>query len=230
MKRNKEMEYILEATNIKKIYSVGKKKIEVLKSANLSVKKQEVIMICGPSGSGKTTLFNILSGIDTDYEGNVIFEKKSYSKMKEKERRNVRLQNFAYIFQAYCLMPTLSVYDNVILPLVAAKKEYKKEEVQEILNLLGIWDRKSHYPHELSGGEQQRVAIARAVVMNPKIIFADEPTGNLDYDNSMKVMEMLMDCAKYCSAAVLMVTHDKELVSFANRCICIKKGELISEK
>lgn len=220
---------LLQAEHLKKTYDTVSGSLEILKDVSLSVDKNEIIMIGGPSGSGKTTLFQILSGLDNQYEGEIRLEGKRYHDMKERERRKLRLQKFSYIFQDYCLMPTLNVYDNVIFQALAAKKKAEQDFVEELLYKLGLWERKKHYPFQLSGGEQQRVAIARAMANKPVVLFADEPTGNLDFENSMKVMEMLLDSARFTSTAVLMVTHDESLFSMSDRCAKIEKGELIFE-
>lgn len=204
---------LLQAKHLKKTYYTRNGALEILKNVSLDVKENEVIMIGGPSGSGKTTLFQILSGLDNEYEGEIMLEENRYHDMKKRDRRKLRLQKFSYIFQDYCLMPTLNVYDNVIFQALAAKKKIEKDFVEELLQKLGIWERRKHHPSQLSGGEQQRVAIARAMVNKPLVLFADEPTGNLDYDNSMKVMEMLLDSARFTSAAILVVTHDESLFS-----------------
>lgn len=220
---------LLQAEHLKKTYDTVSGSLEILKDVSLSVDKNEIIMIGGPSGSGKTTLFQILSGLDNQYEGEIRLEGKRYHDMKERERRKLRLQKFSYIFQDYCLMPTLNVYDNVIFQALAAKKKAEQDFVEELLHKLGLWERKKHYPFQLSGGEQQRVAIARAMANKPVVLFADEPTGNLDFENSMKVMEMLLDSARFTSTAVLMVTHDESLFSMSDRFAKIEKGELIFE-
>lgn len=218
---------LLQAKHLKKTYYTRNGALEILKNVSLDVKENEVIMIGGPSGSGKTTLFQILSGLDNEYEGEIMLEENRYHDMKKRDRRKLRLQKFSYIFQDYCLMPTLNVYDNVIFQALAAKKKIEKDFVEELLQKLGIWERRKHHPSQLSGGEQQRVAIARAMANKPLVLFADEPTGNLDYDNSMKVMEMLLDSARFTSAAVLVVTHDESLFSMSDRHAKIEKGELI---
>ena len=170
---------------VSKSYHNGTEDVLVLRNVNLEIPDGKKIAIVGPSGSGKSTLLNIISGIETADSGSVLFDDVNLQQMSEKESTKMRLEKFGFIFQTFNLIKSLTVYDNIILPSVAKNKKYDKEYVNELIDLLKISHRKTFYPQQLSTGEQQRVAIARALVNHPQIIFADEPTGNLDYENIM---------------------------------------------
>lgn len=202
----------------------------VLNNCDMEIGSGEFVALTGPSGTGKTTLLNIISGILKPDKGMVFFDGDDLLKKTEKEKKKFRLENMGFIFQGYYLLPTLNTYDNIVLPSLGAGKDVKKGEVEELLDKLGIGDKIYNYPFQLSGGEQQRVAIGRALLNRPKIIFADEPTGNLDYDNSVKIMEIFKKCAVEMGTSVLFVTHDNDMIRFADKHFKLDKGKIIYEK
>lgn len=212
---------------VSKSYHNGTEDVLVLKNVNLEIPDGKKIAIVGPSGSGKSTLLNIISGIETADSGSVLFDDVNLQQMSEKESTKMRLEKFGFIFQTFNLIKSLTVYDNIILPSVAKNKKYDKEYVNELIDLLKISHRKTFYPQQLSTGEQQRVAIARALVNHPQIIFADEPTGNLDYENSKTVMKILCDCCDRYHSTLLYVTHDHEIAQMADYKLEVDKGKYI---
>lgn len=222
------MQNVLNAVNIKKTFLTGDIETPVLKGVDFSLDEGEFVAIVGESGSGKSTLLYILAGIDTPSEGNVEILGKNICDISDEDLAKMRRRDFSFVYQFDNLVPNLTVYENVTLPLMLDKKkdsEYK-ERTDEILTYLGIKDRKSAYPRQLSGGEQQRVAIARALVTNPKIIFLDEPTGSLDKERGRQVMELLKDINKNRGVALVMVTHSQQHASYATRIVEMEDGTL----
>lgn len=215
---------------IYKKYKNGDDDIQLYEDFSLKLKEGEIIALVGPSGCGKSTLLNMISGIEKPDSGRIMFENKSIFELKDKEISRLRLQNFGFIFQDFNLLSTLCVLDNILIPLLASKKQYEMDDVMELCKKLGINERLHHYPYQLSGGEKQRVAIARAIVSRPKVIFSDEATGNLDKKNSIVVMDMLVNCCKQYGASLIYVTHDMELTHYADRVINIDKGDNDAEK
>lgn len=216
---------IIKGNNISKSYKSGDEQLEIYNNYDIEVKSGEIIALIGPSGCGKSTLLNILSGIDRPDSGSVLFNDKNIFDMSDKEISRVRLNNFGFIFQDYQLLSTLSVIDNILIPVLAAKKQYDIEDIIQLCDNLGLKDRIYHYPHQLSGGEKQRVAIARALVNKPSVIFSDEATGNLDHTNSILVMNMLVECCKTYGSSLIYVTHDYELTHYADRVLHINMGD-----
>lgn len=208
---------MINAENITKSFYLGDNKICVLNNISIAIEAGEKIAILGPSGSGKSTLLNVLSGLMSCDSGSVLFQHCNISKMNASERAVLRLNNFGFIFQSYHLISTLTVLDNIFVPLLAKKQRLNMDIVTMICDRLNISHRLNHYPHQLSGGEMQRVAIARAIVSLPKIIFSDEATGNLDEENSYNVMELLKHCCEDYNIALVFVTHDESLVKYADR-------------
>lgn len=213
---------LYQIENIKKSYQANGECIEVLKGISFSVDYGERVAIVGPSGSGKSTLLNILGAMDCCDDGQLLLEGEDISHWKEKQLTKLRLEKFGFIFQAYHLISSLSVYDNVMVPLLAKGKS-DKEKIESICTELGLEERMQHYPHQLSGGEQQRCAIARAIVGNPKILFADEATGNLDEKNSQNIMELLSRLAQEKNMGLIYVTHDLSLLEYADKVIELKR-------
>jgi len=200
-----------------------------LNNVSLEIKAGEFVAIMGPSGCGKSTLMNILGLLDNPSGGNYYLMDKEVGHLKEKERTQVRKGNIGFVFQSFNLIDELNVYENVELPLtyLKIKGSERKEMVTQILKRMNISHRASHFPQQLSGGQQQRVAIARAVVSNPKIILADEPTGNLDSKNGLEVMELLTELNKE-GTMIIMVTHSKHDAGFAHRVISLFDGSIVS--
>lgn len=222
---------LIELKNIQKYYPVGKDKLHVLKSINIEIKKGEFIMIMGKSGSGKTTLLNILGFLDNFSEGKYIFKGRDVTDLSEKDRSKFRNTNIGFVFQQFNLIPTLSIYKNVELPMIynnKYSKEEKESRIKKNLEMVGLLDKINQKPLELSGGQQQRITIARALVNEPDIIFADEPTGALDTDTSKDIMELLKNLNNK-GKTIIMVTHDPDLIKYATRVIKLKNGVVVEE-
>ncbi|MBP3930763.1 MAG: ABC transporter ATP-binding protein [Peptostreptococcaceae bacterium] len=227
----KALSKIVELKNINKFYKVGKEKAHILKSINLNIKKGEFVMIMGKSGSGKTTLLNILGFLDKFDEGEYIFNNQDVTRLNESERSNFRNLNIGFIFQQFNLINTLNIYQNVELPMIynnKYSKQEKKEQIENNLSIVGLLDKIKQKPVQLSGGQQQRVAIARALVNDPEIIFADEPTGSLDSDTGIEIMELLKELNKQ-GKTIIMVTHDEDLTKYASKVIKLKDGLIMEE-
>lgn len=221
---------MIKAENLTKVYRTEEVETSALNQVNLQVKQGEFISIMGPSGCGKSTLLNILGLLDDITSGSYLFDGQEMAKLKESARSKVRKQNIGFIFQNFNLIDELNVYENIELPLIynGVKSAERKRKVEEIMKRMNISHRKKHFPQQLSGGQQQRVAVARALVTEPKLILADEPTGNLDSKNGNEVMELLTDLhAK--GATIVMVTHSNYDASFSQRIIELKDGQIIAE-
>lgn len=221
---------ILKVDMLTKIYGSYKeaKEVKALNNINLTVNKGEFIGIMGPSGSGKTTLLNILSGVDIATKGKVLIRNKDIIKMKKDELAIFRRKNIGYIFQDFNLLDSLTLAENIGLPLILDKKnpEDINKKVSELMKFFGIGGLENKYPYHISGGQKQRVAAARALINNPAIIFADEPTGNLDSKSANNVMNTISEMNKKAKSTVLMVTHDPFAASFCKKIIFIKDGEI----
>lgn len=221
---------MIKAENLTKVYRTEEVETSALNQVNLQVKQGEFISIMGPSGCGKSTLLNILGLLDDITSGSYLFDGQEMAKLKESGRSKVRKQNIGFIFQNFNLIDELNVYENIELPLIynGVKSAERKRKVEEIMERMNISHRKKHFPQQLSGGQQQRVAVARALVTEPKLILADEPTGNLDSKNGNEVMELLTDLhAK--GATIVMVTHSNYDASFSQKIIELKDGQIIAE-
>ena len=220
---------MIKLTSINKIYRTNEIETVALENVNLEVNKGEFLSIMGPSGCGKSTLLNILGLLDNPSEGNYYLGDQEVGHLKEKERTQVRKGNIGFVFQSFNLIDELNVFENVELPLtyLKIKASERKQMVTDILKRMNISHRAAHFPQQLSGGQQQRVAIARAVVSNPKIILADEPTGNLDSKNGAEVMQLLTELNKE-GTTIVMVTHSKHDAGFAHRVINLFDGSVVS--
>lgn len=219
---------ILRAVDLWKVYPMGDNAVSALRGVSLEIFQGEIVAISGPSGSGKTTLLNCLSSLDTASSGEVYFEQKNISNISDNERTKLRGETMGFIFQQYQLIPVLTAVENVELPLLLLNfppDEARKKSL-ESLSMLGLSNRSNHKPSELSGGQQQRVAIARAIVHNPKILFADEPTGNLDSDTSDSVVQALEELNKIHGITIVIVTHDTSVSKRCNRILEINDGIL----
>ncbi|MEO0117039.1 MAG: ABC transporter ATP-binding protein [candidate division WOR-3 bacterium] len=220
-------EIILKTEKLNKIYLRGEERVWALKDIDLTIKKGELIGVLGPSGSGKTTLLNLLSGFDKPTSGRIIFLNKDISLMKEKELQKIRSKYVGFIFQNFLLFPNLTVYENIILPFHFNKKKINREKINEITEKLSLIHRLKHRPSQLSGGEMQRVAIARALIIEPLIIFADEPTGNLDSENAFNIFKIFETLSKE-GYTLIVVTHNWELISKFNvRKIILRDGKMM---
>ncbi|EMJ6827387.1 ABC transporter ATP-binding protein [Clostridioides difficile] len=221
---------IIKAKQLSKIYGSNNNKVIALNNVNLEINSGEFVSIIGPSGSGKSTLLHILSGLDNPTSGQVLLDDKDIYKHSEKELSALRRKSFGFVFQQFNLLPVLTASENISMPVLLDKKQPDKEYLNEISSLLGIADRLNHLPHELSGGQQQRVAIARALIAKPDIIFADEPTGNLDSKSGSEVMNLLIKTSKQFGKTLVVITHDDRIAKLADRKISIIDGVLMEVK
>ena len=217
---------ILKVEHLSKTYGTGEAKVEALKDACFSLQKGEFAAVVGESGSGKSTLLNCVGGLDTPTAGKVLLDGQDLFAMKENKRTVFRRQNIGFIFQSFQLIPELNVEQNIICPILLDYQKPDKKRVDEILEVLGLSDRRHHLPGQLSGGQQQRVAIGRALIMRPMLVLADEPTGNLDSKNSQDVMDLLMKGSRYYQQTILMITHNENLTANVDRVLKVRDGEL----
>jgi putative ABC transport system ATP-binding protein len=217
---------ILELQNVSKTYQSGSRKLTVLDQVTLSIQAGETLAIVGPSGSGKTTLLGLCAGLDSSSTGSVVLNGESLEKLNEDQRAAVRSRDVGFIFQNFQLLPTLTALENVMVPLELKKRKDAKEKAMELLDKVGLKDRATHYPTQLSGGEQQRVSIARAFANAPKILFADEPTGNLDTETGTMIENLIFDLNKEQGTTLVLVTHDLELAAKTRRIVHIKGGKI----
>lgn len=217
---------LIKTENLFATYKIDKEEFIVLKDINLEVNEGDFILIFGQSGSGKTTLINVLSGLKKHSSGNLYIFGNDVLNYHEKDFALLRKKDFGFVFQSYQLIPTLTAYENVKLAMSIAKnKDYKK--IDETLDKLGILNIKDKYPSQLSGGQQQRICIARALINNPKIIFADEPTGALDSKNGYEVLEILSKLNKEENVTIVIVSHCEDYIKYASKVIRLKDGEII---
>ena len=220
----------IETKNLMKVYSRGSEKIPAVNGVSLRIQKGDFISIIGPSGSGKTTLVNLLGCLDNPTSGEIHLAGRSIfgqgKRLSERELTKIRREMFGYIFQNFYLIPTLTVMENVILPLTFYRKPGTDDEAMKLLRLLGMDHRKDHLPGQISGGEMQRVAIARAMVNRPEVLVADEPTGNLDTKRSGEIVEVLQGLNRNEGLTLIMVTHNQELARHANRIFEMKDGQI----
>ncbi|HFL3238112.1 TPA: ABC transporter ATP-binding protein [Clostridioides difficile] len=221
---------IIKAKQLSKIYGSNNNKVIALNNVNLEINSGEFVSVIGPSGSGKSTLLHILSGLDNPTSGQVLLDDKDIYKHTEKELSALRRKSFGFVFQQFNLLPVLTASENISMPVLLDKKQPDKGYLNEISSLLGIADRLNHLPHELSGGQQQRVAIARALIAKPDIIFADEPTGNLDSKSGSEVMNLLIKISKQFGKTLVVITHDDRIAKLADRKISIIDGVLMEVK
>jgi putative ABC transport system ATP-binding protein len=219
---------ILKAEHVSKDYASGGGRLTVLKEVSFQLEPGSSCAIIGPSGSGKTTLLGLCAGLDVPSEGKVILDGKELQSLTENERAALRRERTGFIFQSFQLMPSLTALENVLLPLELLGQKPSADEAISLLDRVGLKDRVEHYPLQLSGGEQQRVAIARAFIHRPAVLFADEPTGNLDAETSQTIVDMMFALNREAGTALLMVTHDPDLARQANRTMTMAAGRLES--
>ena len=223
-------EAMIQTFDLTKIYNITEGiEIKALNGVSIDVKKGEFVSVMGPSGSGKTTLLNIIGALDNPTSGAVFINKTNVAHMDDKERTNLRLNEIGFIFQFYNLVPVLSAYENIELPMIFAAKPKQEIEknVSKFLDLVGLSKKKDHLPSELSGGEQQRVAIARALCNEPSILIADEPTGELDTKKGMEIIKLLRELNLEFNQTILMVTHDPSVGALAERMLKMRDGKII---
>lgn len=221
---------ILSVRQVSKTYQSGNKPLTVLDDINFDIKPGERIAIVGPSGSGKTTLLGLCAGLDSASGGSVVLNGKALEQLNEDQRAEVRNQSVGFIFQNFQLLPTLTALENVMVPLELKKRKDARVKAMELLKQVGLSDRASHYPTQLSGGEQQRVSIARAFANEPAILFADEPTGNLDTETGELIEQLIFDLNTEKGTTLVLVTHDMELAQKTDRIISIKGGKIQEDR
>ncbi|WP_129600391.1 ABC transporter ATP-binding protein [Anaerophilus nitritogenes] len=221
---------ILKVQGLKKVYGKGANKVEALKRLDISINKGEFVTIVGASGSGKSTLLHLLGGLDRPTEGKVMIDGEDIYEYREEKLAIFRRRKIGFIFQFFNLLPVLDVEENISLPALLDHDQVDKEYLSDIIRLLGLEDRKNHLPSELSGGQQQRVSIGRALLNKPAIVLADEPTGNLDSKNSKEVIELLKFSAKKYNQTLILITHDMNIASLADRIITLVDGCIVSDK
>jgi putative ABC transport system ATP-binding protein len=219
---------MIEIRDLTKTYRQGEIDVHALRGVSLSVAKGEFVSVVGPSGSGKSTLFNILGGLTPPTSGTIHIAGRDLLKMTDAERTDLRKKTVGFVFQKYNLLPTLSAEDNIAIARdIAGNKVDRDPQFEEILSLLGIRERMHHKPRALSGGEQQRVAIARSIVNHPAILLADEPTGNLDTENSTAVLGILRDLNTRLNQTILMITHNPEAAAYGHRTVHMRDGRIV---
>lgn len=214
---------ILKIKNLSKVYGENETEVKALSHINLEINKGEFVVIVGKSGSGKSTLLHIMAGLETPTYGDVIIENTNLSSLNERERSLLRKEKIGLIFQSYNLIPVLTVEENIKLPTINTSNQ-DDGYVNELMELLNIKERKNHLPNQLSGGQQQRVAIGRALVNKPAIIFADEPTGNLDTKTESEVLNLLKESQKKYNQTIIMITHNVDITKYADKIIKIEDG------
>ncbi len=217
---------VIEAKELSKIYGSGENRVVALDKAGLKIGQVDFISIIGPSGSGKSTLLHLLSGLDRPTSGSLTYDGKDIYSFHDKELSAFRRRRIGFIFQQFNLLPVLTARENIIMPILLDKKQPEETYLDQLTGLLGIQERLAHLPHELSGGQQQRVAIARALAAQPDIIFADEPTGNLDSKSGSEVMELLKNVQRKMDKTLVVITHDNRIAKMADRQFVIVDGIL----
>jgi putative ABC transport system ATP-binding protein len=220
---------MLLARDLTKEYRSGDTKLAVLRDVSFSIPQGSFVAIVGPSGSGKTTLLGLLAGLDTPTRGQVLLDNADLTALSEDQRAKLRGEKVGFVFQSFQLLPTLTALENVQVPLELRGESGAADRARELLHRVGLGDRLHHFPMQLSGGEQQRVAIARAFSNAPRILFADEPTGNLDSDTGGRIVELLEALNRESNATIVLVTHDHALASHAQRIIRLSDGRVISD-
>ncbi|MCI9613144.1 MAG: ABC transporter ATP-binding protein [Eubacterium sp.] len=219
---------ILQTKDLCKYYGSGENQVKAVDHINLEIKQGEFAAIVGKSGSGKSTLLHMLGGLDMPTSGSVFVRGKELSKMKEEELAVFRRRKIGFIFQAYNLVSSINVWENIVLPLGLDERFVDEKYIKDVIHVLGIENRLYHLPNALSGGQQQRAAIARALASKPDIVFADEPTGNLDSRSSEEVMTLLKMSAEKYGQTIVMITHDEEIAQAADRILVIEDGQVVS--
>lgn len=216
----------IEAKELSKIYGQGEGQVVALDKASLQIAEGDFISIIGPSGSGKSTLLHLLSGLDRPSAGSLTYDRQEIYQLKDRELAAFRRRRIGFIFQQFNLLPVLTAQENILLPLLLDKKRPDEAWLRQLTGLLGLSERLQHLPHELSGGQQQRVAIARALIAQPEVVFADEPTGNLDSKSGGEVMTMLLDIWRRLGKSLVVITHDSRIAQMAPRRLEIVDGKL----
>lgn len=219
---------IVTMEDVTKVYGEGDNRVWGLHNVNLSVEQGETLAIVGASGSGKSTLLHIMGGVDSPTSGNVIVDGKDITKLNDDQMSVFRRRKIGFVFQAYHLIPVLSVEENITMPILLDHRKPDKDYIEHIMDMLGIWDRRKHLPNQLSGGQQQRAAIARALANRPSLILADEPTGALDSKNGNEVISLLQKSVKELNQTLVLITHNIDLAREADRMIKLADGEIVA--
>lgn len=215
---------LLKVQNLSKIYGLGESRVQALKDVSFSLKKGEFAAVVGQSGSGKSTLLHCIGGLDTPTEGKILLDGEDLFALDEKKRTVFRRRNIGFMFQAFHLIEELNVEQNIAFPLLLDYQKPDRQRIDELLAMLGLTERRSHLPGQLSGGQKQRVAIGRALIMQPTLILADEPTGNLDSKSSRDVMDLLLHAARQYQQTILMITHNDNLAAQTDRILRVSDG------
>ena len=221
---------MLKIKGLSRTYGSGDTKVEALKNINLTITNGEIVAIVGASGSGKSTLLHAMAGLDKPTEGSIIIDNNDIYTLNSDDLAVFRRRKMGFVFQFFNLIPVLTLEENIQLPVLLDHQKIDKDYMNELLGFLGLKDRRNHLPSQLSGGQQQRTAIARALINKPSIIFADEPTGNLDKKNSKEVMDLITLSSKKYNQTLVVVTHDLEIASCADRIITLSDGEISSKQ
>lgn len=221
---------ILRTVDLCKSYGKGDTRVDALKNVNFTINQGEFVAIVGPSGSGKSTLLHLLGGVDKPTSGKVFIDGIDIYSLNEKKLSILRRRKVGFVFQFYNLIPVLTAEENILMPLLLDNKKEDKEYINELMNILGINDRRNHLPSELSGGQQQRVSIGRALAYKPSIILADEPTGNLDSKNSKEIIELLRVSVKKYHQTLIVITHDMNIAMQADRILSIEDGMIVKDE
>lgn len=223
---------LIECIGLKKNYWLGRTRVKALRGIDLRIKEGEFLVLAGPSGSGKSTLLNIIGLIDSPSSGSITFTSQEMSKIKESKRAKQRKKNIGFIFQNFHLVPVLNVYENVEFPLLLLHISVKKRKIliEKYLRKVGLWERRRHKPSQLSGGEQQRAAIARALVKQPRLVIADEPSANLDSDNTLQVLQTMRQLNREEGVTFIIASHDPIVMGAGKRVLRIRDGKLINEQ
>ena len=217
---------IVKMEHVTKIYGEGNTRVWALDDVNLTVNKGEIVAVVGASGSGKSTLLHVMGGVDTPNEGNVIVDGKDITRLTDEEMSVFRRRKIGFVFQAYHLIPVLTVEENIKMPILLDHRKPERDYIDHIIEMLGLKDRRKHLPNQLSGGQQQRAAIARALANRPALILADEPTGALDSKNGNEVITLLQDSVKKLDQTLVLITHNIDLAREADRIVRITDGKI----
>lgn len=218
--------YVVETKNLVKVYGRGETTVRAMDDVTMQIEPGEFVALVGESGSGKTTLLNLLGALDTPTSGEIIIGGQSLAGQSDAQLSAYRRRNVGFIFQSYNLIPVLNVAENIALPMSLDNQEVDQDYLSELLEILGLTDRRDYYPHQLSGGQQQRVAIGRALIAKPKLLLADEPTGNLDSRNSREIVTLLQNSVRKYNQTLLLITHDGHVAAHADRVLHMLDGRL----
>jgi putative ABC transport system ATP-binding protein len=228
-KNSSKKQPVIQVRNLYKVYSIGQNKVFALNGVDINIYQGEFCSIVGTSGSGKSTLLNMLAGLEKPTKGQIVIAGKHIEKLNENQLVKFRRERVGFIFQSFNLLPTMNAEENVALPLTfrGTDKKFRLKKAEAMLRLVGLFEHRKHKPMQMSGGQQQRVGVARALVVEPEIIFADEPTGNLDSNTSAEVIELMKKIVKEQNRTLVMVTHDNHLAGFADRVFHIRDGKIV---